>query len=204
MLKKDIERNEETKSDAQVLGICGILRDAIEQPRANVLEYLQQLIPAETLFVDECLANHSISNVVRHIIEKSGADIIRDRNIKIRVKVVRALYSNPDCVTEAGRTIEPYHRPKHSRCHDPGPNSGHSTGVHTAHLIVATHGEGNGQQAPGRNKTAVANTFKEEDKYSGSFSGKVPLHHVRNKFLDVVHDQAIPRSNHVDLLHAVL
>lgn len=56
LLKKEIEHKEETKSDDQVFGICEILRDALEQPK--VLEYLQELLLAETVFLNDFFAHH--------------------------------------------------------------------------------------------------------------------------------------------------
>lgn len=62
----------------------------------------------------------------------------------------------------------------------------------------------NGQEALGQNKAAASNSFKEEEKYFGSFSGKVPLHRVLKKFLDAFNNQGIMRSDQVSLLLFVL
>lgn len=68
----------------------------------------------------------------------------------------------------------------------------------------AIYRHGNDWSSPNnlaRNKASVAAMFKEEDKYPGAISGKVPLKRIQNRLMDALSDQDIPTDHVVSLMY---
>lgn len=85
--------------DYQVLGFSGILKDTIEQLKANIREYLQKFLPVDTIFVDLCLANHRILIFARHVLKRIGVNIKKDRKINISIKFTKKPIISPKLST---------------------------------------------------------------------------------------------------------
>lgn len=111
----------------------------------------------DALFVDECLDNHRIFSFLRNVLEKASVNAARDRKNKICQKKTWALYEDNNHTGEAD-IVHSYHGAKQSRRNEQG------TGA-SNHRIVTKRLERNNQHTLGRNKSAVASSFKEENKY---------------------------------------
>lgn len=63
--------------------------EKIEEQKAKIREYLQEILPADTIFGDEYFTDHRIFRVLRQVLENAGVKVTRDINNKISLKLNR-------------------------------------------------------------------------------------------------------------------
>lgn len=194
-LNREIDKTDQSFS--HVRSVCAIVKDAVDRDIDSIQDFLQELLPPDMLFDTECQINNRVFFTVRRLLEDIGVVQAMDRSReRISIKVARALFTNDDEREEAEDRIKEFVASKQTRM-----TSGTDVARNGAN---ATRLQTSDNHSLPRNKAAVASAFKEEDKFTGSVSGKVPLHRVRNRFLDAVRDQAIPRQEEVSILHCCL
>lgn len=121
-------------------------------------------------------------------------DIPSDRR-HIPLKVAIALYTDPEDVSDAVHRFKAYLQYKNNR------NNINQSGGNGQ--VVTHHAQESGYYL-GCNKARVMSAFKEDNKFSGSVSGKITLHRILNRFVDVTRDQGIPKQDGINLLHCCL
>ena len=193
-----IDKNGQT--DPQVRAICVILKNAIELPVEEIHDNLIEMLPVDVLYVPPCFIDHRIFSCVRAVLTESNVTMPRDRSTMVSIKVARALYTDKNDADEACDLVEAFRLSRRPSA-APANASGHAN-----HITIPNLGSSSNREtsAIGRNKATVAASFKDEDKYIGSISGRVPLHRIKNRFLDALHDQCIPKTDEVNLLHCCL
>jgi len=194
-LIKMLERSDRTT--AEIRTVCSVIEDALERGLDEIHDYLQEMLPLNVLFIYECFVDYRIFSVVRSLLEGIGLTVARDRRM-IPTKVATVLYTDSSEADEALERFECYTRSKSQHNH----SSNNSANTAPAPVVVSH--AGSGESSLSRNKACVMQAFKTEDKFSGSVSAKISLHRVRNRFIDVIRDQSIPRQEEVNLLHCCL
>ena len=195
---RDISKNDQT--DTQVRSVCTILKDAIDEPLDSMHDFLQEMLPVEILYNRECFTDHRIFSCVRNVLQKLGVPVPTDMRTLISIKVAKALYTNDEDADDAVQPVETWRRTKNVRSSQADQPTSTPSAIH----ITSKGTSNNDSYTMSRNKATVVSSFKDDEKFSGSVSGKVPLHRVRNKFIDAIRDHGIPRTEEVNLMHACL
>ena len=194
---RDSSRNDQTGT--QVMSVCTILKDAIDEPLESMHDFLQEVLLVDMLYNQECFKDHRSFSCVRNVLHKLGVPVTTDMRTLISIKVAKAIYTNDEDADDAVQRVEAWSRTKNVR-------SSHTDEQHSPSAIhITSRGASNNDSyTMSRNKATVVSSFKDEEKFSGSVSGKVPLHRVRNKFIDAIRDHGIPRTEEVNLMHVCL
>ena len=195
---RDISKNDQT--DTQVRSVCTILKDAIDEPLESMHDFLQEMLPVDILYNQECFTDHRIFSCVRNVLHKLGVPVPTDRRTLISIKVAKALYTNDEDADDAVKRVEAWRRTKNVRSSPTDQPHSTPSAIHITSRLTSN----NDSYTMSRNKATVVSSFKDEENFSGSVSGKVPLHIVRNKFIDAIQDHGIPRTEEVNLMHACL
>ena len=200
-MKSDIDSIDINNSGLRC--IIGYLQDAIELPKVNFLEYLQEyLIPCD-LYSGPILENSRLFKLIRVVIQAADTSIEFDnrRWILIARKVATVLYPENEILSQALQGIEDHRRSRNPNSPQPGrmPSASPSPGSHENNQPFDR------SYSLSRQKSSVAIVFKDDnERFSGAQNTKKSLHDIRDMYLTTIKDNEIPSSHAVDLMHTCL